>query len=493
MNDYKLGRYYQQNQETRWATEEEIRKATTRVDLSQTKYSPVGLPVLSDGKVAYVDDKDTHSLIFGSTGSKKTRLFVMPLLSMLTRAGESFVATDPKGELYARTSGLAKANGYDVIVINLREIGKGSMWNPLHVPYTLYKAGKIDMAVSMLNDFVSAIAAPQVERANDAFWPQMASSYILALLLLLMECASPEEANVASVGALCNESAVNSLTKLADFMRDDTVAGMNFKATLYTPERTRESILASAYGMVRTFNTQRELCNMLSGNTVDLKQIGRRKTALYLIIPDEKTTNHFLITMFLKQAYEILIAEAQKEENRELPVRVNFVLNEFCNIPHIPDMPAMISAARSRNMRYYLVVQSMHQLSGLYKEDADTIKGNCDNWVFLTSKELVLLNEISDLCGSVFSPDGSSRRLISVSQLQRLKKEKGEALIMHCRSYPIISLLADIDSYEMFKGYPAVPMDNIHVPEAKVFSSNELLRKVVHEECPVPFGNNAAK
>jgi type IV secretion system protein VirD4 len=363
------------------------------------------------------------------------------------------------------------------------------MWNPLYLPYTLYHQGKTDAAVGMLNDFVTAIAAPQVQNTKDAFWPEMGASYLLGVLLLMMECAAPEEANVASIGALCNENAVPALTKIAEVLRDDTIAGMNLKAAILTPERTRQSILATAYGMVRSFNTQRQLCNMLSGNTVDLKEIGRRKTALYLIIPDEKTTNHFLITMFLKQAYEMLISEAQKEPNRQLPVRVNFVLDEFCNIPHIPDMPAMISAARSRNMRYYLVVQSMHQLRGLYGEDADTIKGNCDNWVFLTSKELTLLNEISELCGSLYSPDGLSRRLISVSQLQRLKKEKGEALIMHCRAYPIITQLADIDAYEDFKGYAAVPMRSFEVPEAKVFSVKELAYNIIHEEVPVPFEN----
>ena len=488
MSDYKLGAYHQPVQETRWATENEIKASSVRVDLNARAYPAAGIPVLSDGNTAYVDNADTHTLIFGSTGSKKTRLFCMPLLGMLIKAGESFVATDPKGELYDRTSGLAEANGYDVVALNFRDIGMGSMWNPLYIPYQLYHEGKTDAAVSMLNDFVSAIAAPSMKNNNDAFWPQIASSYLLAVTLLLMECASPEEANVASMGSLCNDHAAVTLAQLAEYMNSETIAGMNFKASLLTPERTRQSIMAEAYGMVRAFNTQRELCNILSGNTVDLKRIGRRKTALYLIIPDEKTTNHFLITMFLKQAYETLIGEAQKEKNRQLPVRVNFVLDEFCNIPMIPDMPSMISASRSRNMRYFLVVQSMHQLRDLYKENADTIKGNCDNWVFLTSKELELLEEISALCGSISLPNGSTIRLISVSQLQRLKKEKGEALIMHCREYPIITELADIDDYAAFRGYPAKPMASFAVPEAKIFSAQALVDKVFHEELPVPFG-----
>ena len=147
----------------------------------------------------------------------------------------------------------------------------------------------------------------------------------------------------------------------------------------------------------------------------------------------------------------------------------------------------MISAARSRNMRYYLVAQSLHQLKGRYGEDADTIKGNCENWIFLTSKELDLLEEISSLCGSYFNANGQERRLISVSELPRLDKDKGEALIMHARLYPIISEVADIDEYSMFKGYDAVPLASYEVPEAKMFDLEKFYKDVILERRPLPF------
>ena len=170
-----------------------------------------------------------------------------------------------------------------------------------------------------------------------------------------------------------------------------------------------------------------------------------------------------------------------------LPLRVNFVLDEFCNLPRIPDMPSMISAARSRNMRYFLVAQSKHQLVGRYGEDADTIKGNCDNWVFLTSKELDLLQEISSLCGEIVTADREKRPLISVSELQRFNKEKGEALIIHSRQYPFISQLADIDMYEAFKGYPPVPMKEHSSNDYRIFSVITLLTRILLGEVPHPF------
>lgn len=485
--EYKYGKYQNVNQETRWATIDEIKRSATYINLRDDKYPTAGIPILSDGQTAYVDGADTHTLIFGATGSKKTRLFCMPVLNYYIKAGESFVVTDPKGELYNRTSGMAQQNGYKTVVLNFRDIGRGDMWNPLSLPYYMYHYGNRENAVAMLNDFVSTVAAPQVQGTQDPFWSEMASALALANLLLLMEAADPEEVNVASLGALCSNAALTKLRKLSSNMKLDTIAGLNYANTLMNPEKTMNCILSALYAMIRVFNIQKNLTDMLSGNTMDITKFGREKTAVYLIIPDEKSTYHFLITTFIKQAYEVLIAEAQKEPNRMLPVRVNFVLDEFCNIPKIPDMPSMISAARSRNMRYVLVAQSLHQLKGRYGEDADTIKGNCDNWIFLTSKELDLLEEISALCGSYYTPDGIQRRLISVSELQRLDKAKGEALIMHSRQYPIISEIADIDDYEMFKGYAPKPLTEYKMPEAKMFDLETFYREVISEKRPLPF------
>jgi type IV secretion system protein VirD4 len=488
-NIYKYGKYISHDQETRWATADEIRRSGTEIDLNGNRYAGAGLPLLSDGHIACVDSNDTHTLIFGATGSKKTRLFCMPMINIFTGAGESFVATDPKGELYERTAGLAKARGYDIVVLNFRDIGWGDMWNPLALPYELYHSGNRDQAISMLNDFIVTIADRQFSRTQDVFWPEMASSFALANLLLLLECAKPTEVNMASLAKLCALDSEELLRYLAAKMSRSSLAGMNYQGIFTAAENTKKSIYATLFGMIRIFNTQKPLTAMLSGNTVDIRSFGKRKTAVYIIVPDEKTTYHFLVTAFIKQVYEILIREAQTYREKRLPVRVNFVLDEFCNLPKIPDMPSMISAGRSRNMRFYLVAQSMHQLRGKYGEDADTIKGNCDNWVFLTSKELELLNEISELCGTVHTSDGRSRRLISVSELQRLNKDRGESLIMHSREYPIITEIADIDDYPMWKGYSAPEMKTFKMPDAVVFPLEELTTAVHTKKRPAPFAN----
>jgi type IV secretion system protein VirD4 len=171
-------------------------------------------------------------------------------------------------------------------------------------------------------------------------------------------------------------------------------------------------------------------------------------------------------------------------------VRLNIVLDEFCNIPAIPDMASMISAARSRNMRFFLMAQGMHQLQFKYREDAETIKGNCDNWVFLTSREHELLREISNLCGETLFTDldGNlkSRPLISISELQRLKKEKGEALILHGRHYPFVTELPDIDEYE-FNVYPPLENDAQPLPQIVPYDADNVISDIKNRKNPLPF------
>lgn len=486
---YGYSRYIDSSRETRWATIDEIISSCDHIKLSDKKYNAAGLPIMSNGREAYVDNADRHSLIFGATGSKKTRLFCMPLIDILIRGGESFIVTDPKGELFERSSGMAAEYGYKTMVLDFRNLDRGDAWNPMLIAYDLYHSEKKQAGISMMNDFVQSIAAPSMENTKDLFWPMMASSYILAAMLVLAECGGREKFNIKNVTELCASANKNHLKFLADCMDDGEIAKMNLLGVLSSPTETLESIFSSVYGILSVFNTQDDLAKMLSDNTVDLRSIGNEKTAVYLIVPDEKTTLHFLATSFIKQVYEVLIAEAQKTSERLLPVRVNFVLDEFCNMPKVPDMPSMISAARSRNMRFYLVVQSLHQLRGKYGEDADTIKGNCDNWVFLTSREMDLLREISGLCGSYRTRTGETRQLISISELQRLDKSRGESLIMHARHYPFITEMADIDEYEMFKGYVAVELksrDDITIP---LFNLKDLAVSVFSGKVFGPFAS----
>ncbi len=499
-DEYKFVQYQSMYAETRWAKKEEMKANAQEICLSDGQYAHAGLPILNDGKTAYVDENDNHSLIFGSTGSKKTRLYVMPTLRILIGAGESYVVTDPKGELYERSSGAAKANGYNVIVLNYRNLLQGDTWNPLALPYKLYHEGDKEGAISRVNDFVNAISANQMSNSKDVFWVNAARSVALAVLLLMLDTCTKEECNLKTFTRFCVEFAKaipdevtlkamsmtkddfekNYLQELMQLTPPESVTRLNYEGIASSGEKAKGDIQSTLFTLISIFLTQESLVQNMQQGSFDMEKIGREKTALYLIVPDERTSYHFIATTFIKQCYETLILDAQQSENRMLSVRVNFVLDEFANIPAIPDMPAMISAARSRNIRFFLVLQSMHQMRQKYGEEAQTIKGNCENWIFLSSKELALLEEISSLCGKADKP------LISVSQLQRLNKKRGEALVFAGRQYPFITEMADIDDCD-FLQYEAVEQKRIQSIDAVSIGPEEMYRQMKAKKRPYPF------
>ena len=448
---------------------------------------------MSDGKRVLVDNSDTHSIIFGATGSKKTRLFGMPLINMLTLAGESFIATDPKSELYDKTSGLVSAEGYRTFVLNLRELEQSDYWNPLAHPYELYHAGQREEATALLGDFINTLAEPQKKSTREPFWINMASHFALAMLLFLIETAAPSEANIYNfTRLLVTRASSDTARELALRTAPGSIASLNFVSVLTAAkaDATFSSIAGVAASLVAPFLARRTLCQILSESSFDLRTIAKQKTAIYLIVPDEKSTLHFLVSIFIKQLYETLITEAQEEGDKKLPIRLNFVLDEFCNIPTIPDFAEMITAARSRNMRFFLMNQGMRQMHEKYGVDAETIKGNCDNWAFLTSREPELLRELSYLCGekSYYSADGVMRvrPLISPSELMRLDKGKGEVLILHGRHYPFVTELTDIDAYP-FPSYPPIVRKSKMLPTIIPYDAWRVIAEIDAKVRPLAF------
>lgn len=440
--------------DSRWADHYDFIKSLKRINLnSEEIYTQGGVPLACENGNIYVDVSDNHSLILGSTGSKKSRLIAMPTLQILTRCGESFVVTDPKQELYDSTYPLLKKYGYNILVVNLRNPSRGNSWNPLSFPYELYKSNfseNKDKARELLDDLAHNIFPG--DKVDDPFWENSAQDFFLGLTeILFRNAGDSSEINLRSVNLLKAQTMVGDENKLLSSEYYKNIDKNSFEysclaGTVEAPEKTRTSILSVFNQYMRIFAAQDALVEMLSSNDIDFNELGTQKTALFLIVPDEKTTYHRLVSIFIKQCYEHLILQAQKLEKASLPIRVNFVLDEFSSLPRISDFPAMITAARSRNIRFNLFIQSEHQLQARYGDEAETIKSNCNNWLFLTSRELPLLKEISELSGK----KQRDIPLISVSALQRLNKDKGEVLVFHGRLYPHVSLLEDISNYPKY-------------------------------------------
>jgi type IV secretion system protein VirD4 len=482
----KFGKHAADSNDARWADEEEIKNAPTltRVDIEKGECAVGGIPLISDGETAYVDGTDTHTIIFGSTGSQKTRRFGMPLINILAMAEESFIVTDPKGELYDKTSGFAAMKGYNTFVLHFRDLKKSDFWNPLALPYQLYHGGKVDEAVSLINDLVMSLSEPQRESTRDTYFIDLACSQMLASMLFFIETATPEEANIYNfINFFSKTASPDDTEMLNDHVAEGSIADINFKGILSNKiaDRTFANVSSCVAVMINPFIVRKSLCQVLAQSSFDIKKLGTQKSAIYIVVPDEKTTLHFLVTVFIKQTYEVLINEAQQHSNGMLPIRMNFVLDEFCNIPTIPDMPSMISAARSRKMRFFLISQGMWQLEQKYDKDAHTIKGNCDNWVFLTSREFSLLEEISRLCGK----KAQDTPLISVSELQRFKKDLGEALILHGRNHPFVTELPDINEYK-FKTYQTVKINERQLPSIPAYNLDKIIEEIEAQKRPLP-------
>lgn len=465
---------------TRWAREEEIKQATSRIRLSDPECEiRSGLPVISDGDTIYVDDSDVHSLIIGSTGSKKSRLFAMPMLEIIRRSGESVLVTDPKGELYDKTAQAFEDNGYDVFVINLRDPERSNGWNPLMIARDYYTNGDWERATSIINDFASTMLSGETGGGkNDAFWEHTSKAMLQGLAMMIVEKITlfpNHTVNLATLRHLAEnfnqelDSDNPGVLDILEYYPSDSVARMNLLAACGGSEMTFENVKISYNAPMQKLYMQKSLIAMLSQHDIDFSRMGHRKTVIYLIMPDEKTTLHKIVSMVIKLCYEQLIEVAQRCAGNTLPIRVNFLLDEFSNLPAIPDMAAMISAARSRNIKFHLIIQGMYQLSSKYGSDnAQTIKGNCGNWVFLTSRELPLLQEISDLCGEDAQ---TGEKLISVSQLQRLNKWTGEVLILLGRQFPYLAHLADIGDYflpaNQLRPYPHIVSGQIPIRTIK--------------------------
>lgn len=431
----------------RFAKEDEYKKFkdVEPVEITAKESVSAGFPLVYDKKknLVYVDNGESHSLVIGATGSGKTQMVINPLVNLLAKKGESMVITDPKGEIFEKNGEMLKDLGYDVIVVNFRDPKNGSCWNPYTLPYKYYKEGNQDKANELLNDMAINIATD--EKADDPFWTNSAADYLTGLSLGMFEDAKEDEISISTVNLMMTvgEEKIGASTYAKEYFKfkdPASPAAINALGTVNAPQDTKNSIESVLKQKIKVFAVTQNLAEMLSRSDFDMETIGERKTAIFMIIQDEKTTYHALATIFIKQCYESLIAVAQRHGGK-LPIRTNFLLDEFANMPKFKDITTMITAARSRQIRMTMIIQNFAQLKQVYgNEDAETIRGNCGNILYLLTGELSALEEISKLCGDKIVKVGKdekeeTRPLITVTELQRFKQD--EVLVLKHRLPPL--------------------------------------------------------
>lgn len=434
-----------ENGYSRWAKDKEIMNATevVRVPFSTRTASVGGTPIIYDKDSAYIDNANLHTMVIGATGSGKTAGIINPTMKHLIKAKESIIITDPKGEIYEDNYTLLKQAGYKVIVLNFREPQKGSCWNPYNLPYKYHQAGDYDKANELLNDLATNIIVDG--QGQDPFWQNSAADYLTGLGLALFQDAPLEEININSINLMINqgEERYGASTYMKEYykMQDPTgPIAINLAGTVTTADETKAGIMSVLQQKIKTLAVTKNLSEMLSKNDFDMASIGEEPTAVFLIVQDEKTTYHSLATTFIKQCYECLISTAYKHGG-SLPIRTNFLLDEFANMPKMKDISTMVTAARSRHIRFTFIIQNFAQLDKTYgKDDAQTIRGNCINTIYLLTGELSALEEISKLCGDKIVRVGKDKKeetrpLVTISELQRMKPDEYVLVRHRCPPY----------------------------------------------------------
>lgn len=467
---------------SRWAKEKEIKEELEMVQVKQTNAKASGVPLVLTDEEMWVDNSEYHSLVIGATGSGKTQTVILPLVHSLAKAKESMIITDPKGEIYEKTSNMLRARGYQILLLNFRDPQNGNAWNPMTLPYEIYKSGNQDKAIELLDDLALNILYDDSNKNADPFWEKTSADYFSGVALGLFEDAKPEEININSISlaTTVGEEKFGGSTYIKEYFSakdPSSPASINASSTIMAPSETKGSILSVFKQKVKLFASRENLSEMLSHSDIDLESIGEKPTAVFIVIQDEKKTYHSLVTILLKQIYETLISVAQRHGGK-LPIRTNFLLDEFANMPPLKDVTTMITAARSRQIRFTMIIQNFAQLDSVYgKEDAETIRGNCGNIIYLITTELKALEEISKMCGEVKSKKDdktASTPLVTVSDLQRMKQF--EVIILRMRKQPFKTKFTPYFKLDWGKKYPPATYPTREKQELHTFDIKEYVK-----------------
>ena len=304
----------------------------------------------------------------------------------------SYVFTDPKGELYDRTAGYLKEQGYDIKVLNLVRPQYSDGYNPL-----MHISSELDVDV-IANTIVKG---QKTDSGSDPYWDDMAEMLLKALIYYLIATRPEEEQNLASCAELVRSANKNGGSNLiSDLMSQlpyDHPARMYYKSIEIAPEKTYGSILSSLQSKLGKFDSK-EIAELTSTDTINFEEIGSKKTAVYVISSDTHTAYDFLLTIFFSQMIQQLYDYADQNGGK-LPERTYFILDEFANIGKIPDFDKKISTSRSRGISFSVILQNIDQLEAVYEKSYETIMGNCDTHVFLGSNSFKTVEYFSKQLG----------------------------------------------------------------------------------------------
>lgn len=383
----------------RWLTKKEIDQvfASCIIDKDTREVESGGLVIgkqdLRNGKekVYYIRDM-IHSLTLGATRSGKTRHEVLETIGLCGLAGESIVVTDIKGELYDYTAPFLRELGYEVNVMDYDEQVLSDANNPLQPVIDKIDEGDISAAIDACWDIVSQLVG---EAKGERIWNDGECSAIAgAIMAVCYDNRQPENhkyRNMTNVYYFLVEMCTSiggflPLNYYRSKLPDDHPCKAVLAVADIAPRETRGSFYTSALLTLRLFSNP-NLYSITRYSSFYLDDIGKKKSALFIILPEDRKTYHPLATLFVTQIYSRLSYLA-KQRGGELAVPVNFVCDEFGNFAKIPNFIQMLTVAGGKRIRFHLFLQDYAQLDDVYERDAaKTIRGNCEIKVYLRSAD----------------------------------------------------------------------------------------------------------
>lgn len=383
----------------RWGTKKDIEpymdeKFQNNILLTQTERLTMnGRP--ANPKYA----RNKNVLVIGGSGSGKTRFYVKPNLMQMH---SSYCVTDPKGTIVIECGKMLEDNGYEIKVLNTINFKKSMKYNPF-----AYLRSEKD--ILKLVQTIIANTKGEGEKAGEDFWVKAEKLYYTALIGYIFYEAPREEKNFATLLDMIDASEVreddetymNPIDRLFEALekREPThFAVKQYKKYKLAAGKTAKSILISCGARLAPFDIQ-ELRDLMSEDELELDTLGDRKTALFVIISDTDDTFNFVVSIMYSQLFNLLCDKADDEYGGRLPVHVRCLLDEFANIGLIPKFEKLIATIRSREISASIILQAQSQLKAIYKDNADTIVGNCDSTLFLGGKEKTTLKELSETLG----------------------------------------------------------------------------------------------
>lgn len=343
--------------------------------------------------------RNKNVLVIGGSGSGKTRFYVKPNLMQMH---SSYCVTDPKGTIVLECGKMLEDNGYEIKILNTINFKKSMKYNPF-----AYIRSEKD--ILKLVQTIIANTKGEGEKAGEDFWVKAEKLYYTALIGYIFYEAPREEKNFATLLDMIDASEVreddetymNPIDRLFEALerKEPThFAVKQYKKYKLAAGKTAKSILISCGARLAPFDI-RELRDLMSEDELELDTLGDRKTALFVIISDTDDTFNFVVSIMYSQLFNLLCDKADDVYGGRLPVHVRCLLDEFANIGLIPKFEKLIATIRSREISASIILQAQSQLKAIYKDNADTIVGNCDSTLFLGGKEKTTLKELSETLG----------------------------------------------------------------------------------------------